>query len=167
MAESAVVKAARSLFLDEGHVHGCAETAFVVLKGAYCLDDPTDASAAMALNGGVAYSGGACGAITGAALAIGILAERRIDDHRRAKTIARRMVAALMDEFGAAHGAVDCRALVGYDLRAPGGHAAFMASGIWRDRCMRQIEFVVARMAALADEVAWAEAVRTAEAAEV
>jgi hypothetical protein len=63
-------------------------------------------------------------------------------------------------------GAVDCRALVGYDLRAPGGHEAFIASEIWRDRCMRQIEFAVARMAALADEATWAETVRVLEAAE-
>jgi C_GCAxxG_C_C family probable redox protein len=166
MLESGAVEAARRLFLDDRNVHGCAETTFVVLKDAYGLDDPTDAAAAMALNGGVAYSGGACGAITGAALAVGILAERRIDDHRRAKTVARRIVAALMDDFAAAHGAVDCRALVGYDLRAPGGHEAFVASGIWRERCMRQIEFVVARLAVLADEVTWAETVRVLGAAE-
>jgi len=166
MAKSGAVEAARRLFLDDRNVYGCAETTFVTLKGAYGLDDPTGAAAAMALNGGVAWSGGACSAITGAALAVGILAERRIDDHRRAKKIARRIVAALMDDFAAAHGTVDCRELVGYDFRAPGGHEAFIASGIWRDRCMGQIEFAVARLAALADEATWAETVRVLEAAE-
>ncbi len=53
----------------------------MVLKTAYGLDDPMDPAAAVALNGGIAYSGGMCGALTGAALAVGMLAERRIHDH--------------------------------------------------------------------------------------
>jgi hypothetical protein len=73
MAEMDVAAIARAYFLDDRNQFGCAETTFIVLKGAYGLDDPMDAAAAMALNGGVAYSGGACGAITGAALAVGML----------------------------------------------------------------------------------------------
>lgn len=165
MAEIDVAAIARAYFLDAPNQFGCAETAFIVLKGAYGLDDPMDASAAMALNGGVAYSGGACGAITGAALAVGMLAERRIDDHLAAKRVARQLVAGLMGDFLAEHGAVDCRDLIGYDLRAPGQHEAFIAGGIWRDRCMRQIEFAVTRLAPLAVEDAWAAAVRDLDAA--
>lgn len=165
MAETDAAAIARACFLDDRNQFGCAETTFIVLKGAYGFDDPMDASAAMALNGGVAYSGGACGAISGAALAVGMLAERRIDDHRAAKRVARLLVAGLMDDFEAEHGAVDCRDLIGYDLRAPGQHEAFIAGGTWRDRCMRQIEFAVTRMAALADEGAWAAAVRSLDAA--
>jgi len=66
-----------------------------------------------------------------------------------------------MDDSAAVHGAVDCRALVGYDLRAPcyarrasRGLNSFIASGIWRDRCTSQIEFPGAQMAALANEAA-------------
>ncbi len=164
MTEPDVVAMARACYLDDRHVFGCAETTFIVLKRAYGLDDPLDASPAMALNGGVAYSGGACGAITGAALAVGMLAERRIDDHRAAKSVARRLVAGLLDEFVARHGTVDCRDLIGYDLRAPGAHDAFIAGGTWRERCMGQIEFAVTRMAALGDEDAWAAAVRDLDA---
>jgi len=165
MAEIDPAALARAWFLDDSNQFGCAETTFIVLKGAYGLDDPLDASAAMALNGGVAYSGGPCGAITGAALAVGMLAQRRIGDHRAAKAVARGLVAGLMDDFLAEHGAVDCRVLTGYDLRAPGQHDAFIAGGTWRDRCMGQIEFAVTRMAPLADEEAWAAAVRGLDAA--
>jgi C_GCAxxG_C_C family probable redox protein len=160
MVEIDVAAIARAYFLDERNQFGCAEATFIVLKGAYGLDDPMDAGAAMALNGGIAYSGGACGAITGAALAVGMLAERRIDDHREAKRVARDLVAGLMDDFRAEHGALDCRDLTGYDLRAPGQHDAFMAAGVWRERCTRQVEFAVTRMAVLTDEEAWAAAVR-------
>lgn len=158
------VELARAYYLDERHPFGCAETVFIVLKAAFGLDDPMDSSPAMALNGGVAYSGGVCGALTGAALAVGMLAERRIDDHARAKRVARELVAATMDAFREEQGAIDCRALIGYDLRAPGGHDAFLAGGTWRETCLRQIEFVIRRLAPLADEVAWAGAVTRVEA---
>ena len=155
---------ARAYYLDERHLYGCAETSFVVLKTAYGLEDPEDPSAAVALNGGVAYSGGMCGALTGAALAVGMLAEQRIADHAAVKRVAREIVAGALEAFRAEHGEVDCRALIGYDLRAPGGHDAFLASGAWRDGCMRQIESVVQRLAALADQDVWDREVREIEA---
>lgn len=158
------VERARGYFLDDRNQFGCAETAFIVLKDAFGLDDPQDSSAAVALNGGIAYGGGPCGALTGAALAVGILAERRIDDHARAKRVAREIVARTVDEFVAEHGSLSCRDLIGYDLRAPGGHDAFIASGIWRTTCMGQVGFVVARLARLGDRAAWDRAVREIEA---
>jgi len=158
------VALARAYYLDDRNQFGCAETAYMVLKGAYGLDDPMDSAAAVALNGGVAYSGGLCGAITGAALAVGMLAERRIADHVAAKRVARELVAETLDAFRDEHGAVDCRDLIGYDLRTPDGHDAFLASGVWRDGCMRQIEFVVGRLATLADPDTWDRAVQEIEA---
>jgi C_GCAxxG_C_C family probable redox protein len=166
MAETDVAAIARACFLDGGNEFGCAETAFIALKHAYGLDDPMDASAAMALNGGIAYRGGTCGAITGAALAVGLLAGRRVDDHLVAKRVARQLVAGLMDAFENAYGATDCRELIGYDLRVPGQHEAFIAGGIWRNRCMGQIEAAVTRLAPLADPVAWTAAVGDLDAVE-
>jgi C_GCAxxG_C_C family probable redox protein len=153
------VEHARRLFLESRNLYGCAETVFAVLKTVYGLDHPDDTSAAMALNGGVGYGGGICGAISGGALAVGLLAGRRLGSHRQAKRVAREITAQVLDEFAAAHGAVDCRALIGIDLRAPGGHSAFLRSGIWQDRCMAQVEFVIGRLAPLADPAAWEQAV--------
>lgn len=153
------IEAARRLFLESADPYGCAETTFVVLKTAFGLDEAADPSAAMALNGGVAYAGGTCGAISGAALALGLLAARRLADHREAKRVARELTARLMEDFRAEHGAVDCRDLIGLDLRAPGAHEAFLESGLWRDRCMSQIEFAVRRLAPLADRDGWDRAV--------
>lgn len=157
------VAQARELYLDEAHAFGCAETSFVVLKTAYGLPLASDPSAAMALNGGLAYSGGPCGALTGAALAVGMLAEQRIGDHHRAKRVARELVAQTLDAFQAAHGATDCRELIGVDLRTTDGHRAFLESGAWRDGCMRQIEFVIGRLSTLADVDEWEEAVARVE----
>ena len=164
LATSALAQA-EAYYLDEAHPYGCAETVFMTLKGAYGLDDPEDPSAAIALNGGLAYSGGLCGALSGAALAVGMLAERRIADHARAKKVARELVHATMEEFSARHGAVDCRELIGYDLRAPGEHEAFLESGLWREACLAQIRTVVASLAELGERGAWDSAVRKVEGA--
>ena len=164
LRERAIAQA-DAYYIDDAHPYGCAETAFMTLKGIYGLDDPTDPAAAVALNGGLAYSGGPCGAITGAALAVGLLAEQRIDDHGRAKTVARELVHGAMEAFQTEHGAVDCRDLIGYDLRAPGQHQAFVDSGLWRERCAGQIRTVVGHLAPLAEPEAWDQAVAEIEAA--
>lgn len=146
---------ARELFLDDAHAHGCAETSLVVLGEAFGLPDAADSSPAMALNGGIAYSGSTCGAVTGAAIALGRLAARRIDDHAEAKRVARELTAGTIEAFEAAFGATTCGALTGLDLRTEEGHRAFLEGGAWRDGCMRQLELVVERLAPLADEEAW------------
>jgi C_GCAxxG_C_C family probable redox protein len=162
LAVGAVMNA-RVAFLDGGH--GCAEATFVALKTAFGLPDPGDSAPAIALNGGIAWTGGPCGAITGAAMAIGMLGASRITDRARAKRVARELVAGLMAEFQARHGALTCRELTGLDLRAPGAHHAFLDAGTWRTSCMDQIEFVVRRAARLSDPVTWAAATAAVEAA--
>jgi C_GCAxxG_C_C family probable redox protein len=157
--EREAIAAARGYFLDDRNLYGCAETTFIVLKEAFGLDEPVDASPAMAFNGGVAYGGAICGAISGAAIAVGMLAERRAASHPEAKRIARGIIADLMDEFAGKHGALDCRTLTGFDLRAPGGHDAFLESDVWRTRCMAQVETAVALLAPLGDETVWRRAV--------
>jgi C_GCAxxG_C_C family probable redox protein len=162
--EADAVAQARELYLDDAHPYGCAETCFMALKTAYGLEHPMDPAAAIGLNGGVGWSGGMCGSLTGAALAVGILAERRIPDHARAKLVARELVAGALERFRVVHGSLDCRELIGYDLRAPGEHDAFIASGLWRSACMGQIETVVAHLASLADPTTWDQAVADIEA---
>jgi C_GCAxxG_C_C family probable redox protein len=160
---SAAIERARELFLDDRNTYGCAETAFVVLKEAFGLPDAADSAAAMALNGGIAYSGGTCGAVTGAALAVGMLAQQRFPDHRTAKREARLVTAGLLAAFEAEFGTSACRELIGRDLRTDAGHRAFIESGVWRDRCMRQIEMAVERLGPLGGETAWDAASSTIE----
>ena len=147
---------ARELFLDDANVYGCAEVTLIVLQEVLGLPDAGDSSVAMALNGGIAYSGGTCGAITGAALTAGRLAGRCLADHSEAKREARRLVQELMADFRAEFGSTDCRHLTGYDLAAPGQHEAFIADGAWRVNCTRQIEYTIEHLARLAREAGWA-----------
>lgn len=155
---TAPLREVRARFLADGNPYGCAESVLLALQQHYGLDDPGGGDVAMALNGGVAYSGGTCGAITGAALALGRLAGRRIEDRGQAKRVARELTARLIDDFQSAFGATDCRTLTGVDLRAPGAHDAFIAGGSWRVDCLRRLELVVERAAPLAEPGAWAAA---------
>ena len=74
----------RETFVNDATTYGCAETSYIVLKEAYGLPDPQDSGPAMALNGGVAYQGGICGALSGAALAVVQLAAALLNDHATA-----------------------------------------------------------------------------------
>jgi len=154
-AAAEAIQLARDLFLREDNNYGCAESALVALQELYGLEDADDSSPAMALNGGVAYSGGVCGAISGAAMAVGRLAAERIDDHREAKTTARKIVMKVMDEFRDQFGSHNCRDLIDYEISIPAQHDAFIESGVWHDTCMKQVEFSVGRLAALSDTTTW------------
>jgi len=146
---------ARGLFLRDDNHYGCAETALVALQKIYGLDNADDSSSAMVLNGGVAYSGGVCGAISGAAMAVGRLAEERIGDHKAAKRTARQIIQKVMAEFDEEFGSHNCSGLIEYDISTQQGHDEFIESGVWRNTCMKQLEFTVGRLAELADPAAW------------
>ena len=153
MTEPEAIEKARACFLQDGY--GCAETTLIVLQHVYGLADATDSSPAMALNGGIAWSGGVCGSIAGAALAVGKLTARRIADRRAAKPVARQIVARCMEEFRAQFGAVNCRDLIQRDIYTEEQHAAFVASGNWRDGCMQQIEFAIRHLYPLCNGPTW------------
>jgi len=151
MLEQEAIQKARSYFLREDHLYDCAETTFMVLKEAFGLPDPTGSSEAMSFNGGVARSGSFCGAISGAAMAVGLLLELHAADHIKAKHLARLIVAQLMDDFMGDYQSVNCRDLIGLDIAEESQHRQFLESGIWRERCMRQIESVVRELFPLRD----------------
>jgi C_GCAxxG_C_C family probable redox protein len=160
MDEQQAVELARTTFITEDNTHGCAETTLMVLLQAYGLPDATDSSPAMVLNGGVAWSGGCCGAITGAAMAVGRLAAQRIADHKEAKRTARSIIIRLMDDFRVAYDHVNCSDLVGLDISSEEGHAAFIEGQVWHTVCMNQIEFSLRKLVALQDDQVWRETIR-------
>jgi C_GCAxxG_C_C family probable redox protein len=155
MSEPSPEEIARSLFLRDDNHYGCAETSLVALQKVYGLPAAEDSSAAMVLNGGVAYSGGVCGAISGAAMAVGRLAEQRIGDHKIAKRTARRIIQKTMAEFDERFGSHNCSGLIEFDISTQRGHDEFIESGVWRTTCMSQLEFSVGRLAKLADRAEW------------
>jgi hypothetical protein len=161
-AEEALARA-RARFLRDDHLYGCAETTLITLQEAYGLPDAADSSPAMALNGGLAWRGGPCGAILGPAIAVGRLAGLRIADHAQAKRVARAIVDRYIDQVERIHGHVECRHILGLDIHSPEGHAAFIESGVWRRVCLRRVEFAVQALLPLRDEQVWAQTLRELE----
>lgn len=161
MNEREAIDAARAYFLEQPH--GCAETTCRVLQEAYELENAADCAGAMVFNGGVAWRGGVCGAISGAAMAVGRLAAQRVSDHRGAKWVARLLMDAWIDTFEATYGSVECRDLIGRDIHSEEEHTAFIESGVWRDTCTRQIEFAVRNLFSLRDMAVWSKAVEEIE----
>ncbi len=151
---------ARRFFLRDDNKYGCAESTYVTLKTVFGLPDPDGSAAAMVLNGGVAYSGGMCGAITGASMALGELAELRLGDHQKAKRFARMVMIQIMKEFRAEYASHQCGDLIDYDISIPSEHDRFIRSGVWRTSCMNQIEFVVERLCELKALDIWDARVR-------
>ncbi len=155
MSDASPEEIARKLFLRDDNFYGCAETSLVALQKVYGLPNAEDSSSAMVLNGGIAYSGGVCGAISGAAMAVGRLAEQRIGDHKVAKRTARRIIQKVMADFDEEFGSHNCSSLIKLDISTQEGHDEFIDSGIWRTTCMSQLEFSVGRLAKLADKDEW------------
>jgi C_GCAxxG_C_C family probable redox protein len=155
MNRNQAINLARELFLTESNIYGCAETSFMVLKQAFALPNPEDTSAAMALNGGVAWWGSTCGAITGAALAVGQLAAKRSPDHKSAKRISRLIISRLLTDFVTEKGSFVCKEIINLDIRKPEEHTKFIQEGIWRDVCMNQIVYAVSQLCILSDETLW------------
>jgi C_GCAxxG_C_C family probable redox protein len=163
MNELDAIEKARAYFLTDDNFYGCSETTLIVLQEAYGLSNPTDSSPAMALNGGVAWSGGTCGAVTGAAIAVGRLAAKRIADHKQAKRAARCIISRLMEDLLAQYGHVNCRELIGLDISTEAGHTAFLEGKLWHAVCMDQIEFVLRKLVALRDDRVWMETLHQIE----
>jgi C_GCAxxG_C_C family probable redox protein len=163
MTDQQAIERARAYFLTEDNIYGCAETTYVVLQEVFGLPNATDSSPAMVLNGGVAWRGGICGAISGAAMAVGRLAEQRVVGHKNAKRTARCIIDRFIDEFQAVQGCVDCRDLIGQDIHTDEQHTDFIESGVWRDVCMRQIEFAIRELFLLHDEQVWSQTVHAVE----
>jgi len=156
LSEQAII-AARKYFLRNDNRYGCAESTYIALKTVFELSSPEDSSPAMVLNGGIAYSGSTCGAITGACLAMGELAELMLNDHQGAKKQAREIIQKVIKEFKEQFFSDQCRNLIPYQISIPSEHEKFIESGIWKIICMNQIEFVVARLASFKEKNMWIE----------
>ena len=144
---------ARDLCLDEESAFGCAEGTYAALQEHFELSDTSNSTEAMALNGGIGYSGGTCGALIGAALTLGRLAGIRLAERPQAKRVARGLLQKLMADFAAEFGSTQCRELTGFDLASD--HDAFLASGVWETGCQAQIEFAIKQLAPLTSHEAW------------
>jgi len=114
----------------------CAQSVLVACGPAYGLDRDTCLRLAAPFGGGMARSGEACGALTGALMVVGMaraVPSSAPEDKDRNYAEARVLVERFREELGS----LSCRDLAGVDLATPEGLEAFRAQGLHDNLCPR------------------------------
>jgi len=119
---------------------------------AFALDmmgeDPDLVATAGYFGGGIVGMGEACGAVTGAALALGLRDYCRKGIAVDGPNPTPDLLKGLMRDFAGQFGSRRCGELTGHDLSTPEGRDLFMKSEI-RDRCPLYVGWVCDRLAPL------------------
>jgi C_GCAxxG_C_C family probable redox protein len=99
------------------------------------------------LGAGIGRRGFTCGAVTGAAVACGMVISRRLgstrDDRGALREETYRRVQDLTRRFEAEFGTVECRKLTGCDLLTPEGQAEFVATNANDRVCRPAVRFAL------------------------
>lgn len=90
---------------------------------------------ACAYGGGIARTGGTCGAVSGALMAIGLAHGRTRVDDEAARERTYDATRELLDRFRREHGSDQCRALLGVDIGTTEGREHAAKEGLFRTRC--------------------------------
>jgi C_GCAxxG_C_C family probable redox protein len=112
----------------------CAQAVFSAVADTHGLPTETALRVASAFGGGIARRGEACGAFTGAMMALGWgCGHSTNDDPSKERTYA--IANELASRFTVAHGSLRCRDLIGFDIGDPAGRAAAKESGVFKSLC--------------------------------
>jgi C_GCAxxG_C_C family probable redox protein len=111
-------------------------------------EDPDLILTAHYLGGGIAGMGEACGAVTGAALALGLRDYHRVGSDSNTEDPTRDLLKTLLRDFTGEFNTRRCADLTGHDLSTPEGMELFKKSEI-RDRCSLYVGWACDRLAPL------------------
>lgn len=106
-------------------------TAFADIAG---INESTALKAASGFGGGIGSTGGACGALTGAVLVMGLKYGTADAADKTTKLELYRKVKRLSEEFKLRAGSTVCRDLLGFDMSTPEGQGMAKTPGTF-DRC--------------------------------
>jgi C_GCAxxG_C_C family probable redox protein len=113
----------------------CAQAVFTSFIEGDDIDENLACHMAAGFGGGMGRTGGTCGAVTGAILALGYL-DRESDSKRLPSRLrAYLRVQEFCREFEEKHGSLNCRELLGYDIGTPEGCDEIERQGLIRSRC--------------------------------
>jgi C_GCAxxG_C_C family probable redox protein len=112
----------------------CAQAVLAAFAPKHGLSREHALKVACAFGSGM-MRGGACGAVTGGLMVLGLAHGRcRADDMAaRSKTYA--LAQAFQERFEKTHGACDCAELLGLDPTTPEGRQSAMERGLFESRC--------------------------------
>lgn len=106
-------------YFREGSGFNCAQAVLTAFASRLNLEEETALKAAAAFGGGIGRTGGNCGAVSGALIAIGLRYGAVDIDDQVSKTATYEKAKQFLEQFKALHQTVVCRELTGYDFSNP------------------------------------------------
>ncbi|HOU94019.1 MAG TPA: C-GCAxxG-C-C family protein [Polyangiaceae bacterium] len=96
---------------------------------------------------GMGRLGRTCGALTGGFMVLGLRHAHEMQEAPgKGRDSVYGRVQALAERFERAHGSIECRSLIGCDLRTEAGRREFAERGLHHGRCDELVAFVVRQL---------------------
>jgi C_GCAxxG_C_C family probable redox protein len=122
--------------------HNCAQSVLLAMTEHWDVKNELIPKIAAPFGGGIGRYGSVCGALAGAAMALGVkygtnepLAEKRQEAYERAR--------ALCEQFETKHGSILCRNLIGYDLSDPAKMDDARRANVFREKCDKYVRSAI------------------------
>jgi hypothetical protein len=149
---------AKTLALDLMHKgYHCGPAVLQVMWQAYRMENEDFLWAGIPFLSGISGQQQApCGAVSAAAVSLGLRHRCSMSDKRAAKQAReaiRRSSSRLTQEFARQFGDITCRGLLAIDFSKEGEYKRFRESGIWKEKCERYVQYVIERLYAFEDEL--------------
>jgi C_GCAxxG_C_C family probable redox protein len=129
----------------------CSQSVFVAFAEEFGLDREQALRVAAAFGGGIARTGGMCGALNGALMALGLKYGMTSVEHREAKEQTYGIAQEFVRRFAEANGVVTCRELLGHDISTPEGRQEIkeldLHNRVCNDLVIRTVELLEATLA--------------------
>ena len=131
----------------------CGPAVLQVMWEAYDMRDENYLWAGIHFMGGVSGDNrGTCGAVSGAAVCLGLRHRCSFEDKAKAKAArneSRVQAGKLIKAFGDKFGHVACQELLEIDFSVPGAYQQFRSSGIAEKKCYQYVYFLIEKLYAL------------------
>ncbi len=152
MPEASAADLAQARFLEH---YNCAQSTLwgvAEARGLGCAE--CIPAIAWALGGGVGHTGRVCGAVIGAAMAIGLAIDEAVPGSVwDRKDEANRVVGDLVRRFEAEFGSADCAALLGFAWDEPDAVDRYVAVGAKEATCLPCVRWAATEAARLIDDL--------------
>ena len=121
----------------------CAQSVLGEFADALGLDLDLADRVACGFGGGMGGTGGACGAVTGGVMTIGLVICDAESGENPSMEKIDATVQAFVRQFEAEHGSTLCRDLLGCDVSSPEGLAEAQERGLFAERCPKLVGYAV------------------------
>lgn len=120
-------------FMHQGY--SCSQSVVLAFASELGIAQDVLLRIASGFGGGMGRTGNVCGAVSGAVMVIGLKSGYSSPEDKAGKEKLYDMVAEFHKKFQEIYGAVDCPALLGYNLANPDDRQKARDAGLFKNRC--------------------------------